>query len=237
MVFSVAKILLLFLLLGWLAGCSCSPYVIQPKQTPDNSPANRIYVVSHGWHTGLVVPASRLNQALPGLARRFGNSVFYEIGWGDKGFYQAKEITTGLTLQAMLWATGAIVHVVAVPRSPYESFPHSQVSDACVSEAELDSLITFLASSFSHDKSGQIIPLARGIYGDAHFYEGTGRYYLLNTCNKWTAKGLSSAGYDISPTFKLTAGSIMNYLAHHRRACPPSNSLLQASDGSVIHAY
>ena len=34
----------------------------------------------------------------------------------------------------------------------------------------------------------------------------------MNTCNRWTAKGLKSIGMDISPTLKLTAGSVMNYL-------------------------
>jgi hypothetical protein len=40
----------------------------------------------------------------------------------------------------------------------------------------------------------------------------------MNTCNKWTAKGLKSAGMDISPTFKLTADSIMDYLKEYRKA-------------------
>ncbi|MFB8829603.1 hypothetical protein ACE0DR_10225 [Azotobacter sp. CWF10] len=35
----------------------------------------------------------------------------------------------------------------------------------------------------------------------------------MNTCNKWTAKGLRSAGVDIFPAFKLTAGSIMKSIA------------------------
>lgn len=214
--------LLLLLTLAFLYGCSGLPYAIQPQHGTDIAAVNKIYTVSHGWHTGLVVPASKLNQSLPDLARRFGHPAFYELGWGDKGFYQAKEITTELTLQAMFWATGAIIHVVAVPRSPFESFPHSKISGACVSKEELDSLMIFLSNSFIRDESGHIIPLARGIYGDAQFYDGTGRYYLFNTCNKWTAKGLSSAGYDIWPTFKLTADSIMNYLADNPRDCPPA---------------
>jgi len=211
----------MLLLPGLLYGCSGAPYTVQPNKTTDNFPTHQIYIVSHGWHTGLVVPASALNKALPSLAQRFGSPAFYEIGWGDKGFYQAREITTGLTLQAMFWATGAIIHVVAVPDSPYRSFPNSSILEACITEDQLESLIAFLSNSFIRDESGQIIPLTRGLYGDAQFYEGVGRYSLLNTCNKWTAKGLISAGYDLLPTFKLTAGSIMDYLADHPRNCSP----------------
>jgi hypothetical protein len=39
----------------------------------------------------------------------------------------------------------------------------------------------------------------------------------MNTCNKWTAKGLKSAGMDISPMFKLTAGSVMSAVIENSR--------------------
>jgi len=180
---------------------------------------HRIYIANHGWHTGLVVPAAGLNRALPALAVRFGHPAFYEIGWGDKDFYQAKEITVGLALQAMLWSTGAVIHIVAVPDSPYESFPHSEILDTCISDAELASLALFISNSFLRDKTGQILSLAPGLYGDGQFYDGAGRFCILNTCNKWTAKGLRSAGHDVSPTLKLTASSVVDYLADNRREC------------------
>ncbi|MGF1760774.1 DUF2459 domain-containing protein, partial [Photobacterium sagamiensis] len=50
------------------------------------------------------------------------------------------------------------------------------------------------------------------------FYKGVGDYHLMNTCNQWTAKGLKSTGMDISPTFKLTAGSVMKYVAANNSA-------------------
>ncbi|MCV5148187.1 DUF2459 domain-containing protein, partial [Escherichia coli] len=67
-----------------------------------------MYIVSHGWHTGIVVPAANVNRVLPQLDARFAQPKWYEIGWGDKGFYQAQEITSSLTLQAMFWSTGAV---------------------------------------------------------------------------------------------------------------------------------
>ena len=63
-----------------------------------------------------------------------------------------------------------------------------------------------------------MVELESGIYGNSQFYKGVGDFYLMNTCNKWTAKGLKSAGMDISPTFKLTADSIMDYLKDYRQA-------------------
>lgn len=211
-----ARYLLLSLV---IAGCSGKPFVVEPE--PELSPirTHKISVVSHGWHAGLLIPGNELNRVIPQLKSRFGNPLFYEVGWGDKGFYQAQEITTGLTLQAMFWSEGAILHVVAVPQAPESYFAGEPLLSTCISDRELDSLIAFLANSFARDASGTVIDLKNGIYGDSEFYDGEGRYYLLNTCNKWTAKALRSSGLMINPALKLTAGSVMSYLESHRRAC------------------
>jgi len=208
----------LFLVLV-LSACSGKPYVVEPPSDGSGSRSTAVYVVSHGWHAGLVVPAERLNRIAPELKQRFGDVAYYEIGWGDKGFYQAQEITVGLTLQAMLWSQGAVLHVVGVPAAPAEYFSGSEVIETCLTGDELDALSRFVASSFVRDDGGGAVSLSKGIYGDSQFYDGVGRYYLLNTCNKWTAKALRSAGMDIAPTFRLTSGSVMGFLRSHGRAC------------------
>ena len=210
--------------LAMLAGCSTEPEIVRPAPatTNDTSRPLRAYVVSHGWHTGLIVPAMALNAQIPELAARFGTAIaFYEIGWGDKGFYQAKDITTGLTLRALFWSPGTVVHVSAVPVSPLESFPESEVVPLCVSQSQGDALNRFLSRSFSRDETGRLVPLSKGIYGDSQFYAAAGRYSVANTCNKWTAKGLVSAGFDLDPAFELTAGSVLNALrgSHAHPAC------------------
>jgi len=177
-------------------------------------------VVNHGWHTGLVLPAKEIQARLPGLKKRFRNTPFIEFGWGDKGFYQANEITTGLTFRAMFWSSGSVIHAVAVPDDVFQFFPNSDVQKICLSDAGASSLIDFIANSFSRNALGQIVEQKNGIYGDSQFYDGVGVYHLLNTCNKWTAKGLSSAGFDISTALKLTAGSVMNYVHDQINICP-----------------
>lgn len=211
---TIAMRLVAFILLAFaITACSGKPYVVEPTlESPDSIRSFPLYVVSHGWHTGLIIPANYLNQIIPDLKDRFGDAAYYEIGWGDKGFYQAQEITTGLTLQAMFWSEGAIMHVVAVPDSPEKYFGQSEVVGTCLTNGQISSLSTFVANSFSHDPQGHLIRLKPGIYGNSQFYDGEGRYYLLNTCNKWTAKGLQSAGVDISPTLSLTSGSVMSVI-------------------------
>ena len=195
-----------------LAGCSAKPYIVSSAKEFEVSGQNEVYVVSHGWHTGFVIPAPEIQGLIPELERQFGNTPYIEFGWGDKGFYQAKETTLGLTLRAIFWPTESVVHSVAVPQKVEEYFSNSEVAKLCLSDGELSALISFISSSFYRDKSGNLLELQKGIYGDSKFYSGVGDFYLMNTCNRWTAKGLKSIGMDISPTLKLTAGSVMNYL-------------------------
>jgi len=195
-----------------LAGCSSKPYIVSYAEEFEGSGQNEVYVVSHGWHTGFVIPAPEIQGVMPELERRFGNTPYIEFGWGDKGFYQAKETTLGLTLRAIFWPTESVVHSVAVPQKVEEYFSNSEVAKLCLNDGELSALIGFISSSFYRDRSGNLLELQKGIYGDSKFYSGVGDFYLMNTCNRWTAKGLKSIGMDISPTLKLTAGSVMNYL-------------------------
>ncbi len=209
---------LLFALLA-IYGCSAKPYVIEPDINADRSRTTRLYVVGHGWHVGLALAADELNPAIPGFKARFEGAQYYELGWGDEGFYQAREITSGVTLQAIIWSRGAVMHVAALPVSPDRYFHGSDVVDTCLNADEADALTRFLSSSFSHGVANQLIELKRGIYGDSQFYEAEGRYHLLNTSNKWAAKALKSAGMEISPTLKLTAGSVMEFVRANRKAC------------------
>ena len=185
---------------------------------------NTIFVVSHGWHTGFVVPSAEIQKHIPELGQRFKGSPYIEFGWGDKGFYQSKEITLGLTLRAIFWPTQSVVHAVAVPDYVESYFGGSKVERLCLNNEALDSLNRFISSSFYRESNRNIVELKQGIYGDSQFYQGVGDYYLMNTCNKWTAKGLESIGMESCPTFKLTASSIMNYLEDERSARTQLNS-------------
>jgi uncharacterized protein (TIGR02117 family) len=200
-----------------VSACSTKPHVV--KQTAISVPAPKeIYIVSHGWHTGFVVPASTIQSLLPQLRDRFPDTPYMEFGWGDKSYYQAEEATSGLTMRAIFWPTESVVHVVAVPERPDLHFSDDEAETLCLDNEQYALLISFIEHSFYKDSDGSIIKLKDGSYGDSHFYKGEGDYYLMNTCNTWTAKGLKSAGLSISPAFKITAGSIMGYLSKHNKA-------------------
>lgn len=204
---------------AWTFAPHVAPHTVENK-ADDGPKAHVAYVVSNGWHAGVVVPAGRINALLPELKKRFektnatsGDTAravnYYEIGWGDRGFYEAKEITTLMTVQAMFNSPGSVMHVVAV-HNPLRAFGKSQVIKFCLNEAQLASLEKFIVSSFATNTAGHIISRRPGLYGDSQFFEASGTYHFLNSCNTWAAKALRSAGFDIKPTFKLFANQVMN---------------------------
>jgi uncharacterized protein (TIGR02117 family) len=212
---------LLILALALLAGCTNAPQAIVFSPVANEPRPHRLFAVSHGWHVGLVLPATPLLARLPALKERFANASHFEIGWGDKGFYQSEEITASLILQAMFSSTGAVMHVVSLPPSadtPFDTFRGSEVVEFCASERELIALNAFVQQSFLKYPADQLIPMKPGIYGNSQFYEAAGRFHLFNTCNKWVAKGLASMGLDVDPTLALTASNVLKQLKSSGRA-------------------
>jgi uncharacterized protein (TIGR02117 family) len=208
------------------------------KQTEISVSGTReIYVVRQGWHTGFVVPSSTIQAQLPELYERFGNSPYLEFGWGDKRYYEADEITSGLTLQAIFWPTESVVHAVAIPERPDIHFTDSELETLCLDSRQYSLLIGFIENSFYKDNDGNIIKSKNDSDGNSQFYKGEGHYYSMNTCNNWTARGLKSAGLNISPTFKQTAGSIMGYLARHRDVHSACVSPVQILNHNALAGY
>ena len=80
-----------------LAACATEPNPVAPPVQADATRPHRIFVIAHDWHTGIALPTDALADELPFLRTRFKRAPYIEFGWGDKGFYQAAEITAGLT--------------------------------------------------------------------------------------------------------------------------------------------
>lgn len=193
-----------------LSSCATLPRAVDSQVPTEGRSNNRIYVASHGWHTGIILQPEHLNRHVPSLAERFPQADFYEIGWGDAGFYQANKITLKISLNAVFLPSETVVHLVGFQGDPVEYFSTSDVEEVSLTDEGMDRLGKFVASSFAKDLAGQPQKLGPGLYGDSQFYRGEGKYHLFNGCNKWTAKALRSGGVEINPLFKITSASVMD---------------------------
>src|SRR5262245_35825913 len=141
-------------LLKWVAWCVAVAAVLlgaaialtarpgDPTKYPPKTSGGRteIFLVSHGYHSGIVVPRSALatmagergQGALVAIATRFRTYPWIEFGWGEEEFYRnvptAGSLTIGLAARALLRPGNAsVMHVVGLSAPPIRSFPHSDV--------------------------------------------------------------------------------------------------------------
>ena len=155
------------------------------------SAAQRIWVVSNGWHSGIVLARADVPEAIiPEIAD-------FPFGWGDAEFYPAREAGLWLTLRAA-FPGPAVMHVSGLPDHPARIWPNVTILSFAVDAEALRRLLTFLRDSFDRAGAGRAVVTARGIYPFSLFYPATGRFHLLNTCNSWTAQALTAMGIGAS---------------------------------------
>ena len=168
-----------------------------------------IYVVGHGWHTGIVV---RRDDVPPGAwpeSGRFPGARFLEVGWGDRAFYESPDAGVSLALKAALASEASVLHVAGFDRTPAEYFPRAEIIAIELSSRGMESLSRFVSQAYARDAAGEPIELGPGLYPGSRFYAATGRYSLVNTCNSWIAEALRTGGCPITPIWAVTAGNLL----------------------------
>jgi uncharacterized protein (TIGR02117 family) len=189
------------------AACSAS-VPAPPPGAAGSDPA--IWVISHGWHTGIAVRTADIPTGVWPEHRDLGVAEHVEVGWGDRDFYMAPKGTPGLALRAAFGASGSVLHVVAFDGTVEQFFPGQDVVRVSISREGLGRLAAFVQAAYARDGAGAIVVLGPGQQGRSRFYASRERYFLLQTCNTWTARALREAGLPIAPRFVLTAGGLVN---------------------------
>ena len=191
---------------------SCTPATIEHSVGPACDPQESVYVVSHGWHAGIVVSRLDLLNFVPSLEKDFTSGEYLEIGWGDEQFYRAQTPTAGLAIRAVLWPTSTVIHVVAVPKSPRMQFSESEVIEISVPRAGYEQQLAYVAESFSTTPDKSIAGLGPGLYGDGWFYRAEGTFHAFNTCNTWVAKAIGRTGYPMRDQTVITVEPLLSQL-------------------------
>lgn len=181
-------------------------------------PAVTVHVVSHGWHSGIIVPAALADAHDWPVRREFPQARYFEVGWGDRAFYQATDPGGWMGLRALLWPSPGVLHIVALHEPPAAAFPGVPVVALRVSSAGAQRLAAAIAASHARGADGASIGLAPALYGQGRFYASVERFHLFATCNVWVARRLRDAGLDLRPPFALTPGMLYAQLKRHTQA-------------------
>ena len=168
-----------------------------PALTFAASAAHRIWVVSNGWHSGIVLARPDVPESVIPEIADFPQARFLEFGWGDAEFYPAREAGAWLALRAA-FPGPAVMHVAGLPDHPARIWPQVTILPFAMNAEALSRLLVFLRNSFDRAGAGRAAASARGIYPFSLFYPATGRFHLFNNCNTWTAQALTAMGLGAS---------------------------------------
>lgn len=107
------------------SGCAASINGACPVDAKE--PAKTIYLVSHGWHVGIVVKRVDIPDDVRLVHKDFSNAEYFETGWGDRDFYQTPRPHLGIALKAIFLPTPSVLHIVAFNDAVAAYFPHSEI--------------------------------------------------------------------------------------------------------------
>jgi uncharacterized protein (TIGR02117 family) len=190
------------------AGCLGAVKDLYPPKAAE--PSFEIIVVNNHWHTGLAMHRSMLSPTLSKLVARETSAEYIEIGWGDDGFYRSDAVTSGLTIQAVFFSRGSVLHVVEIPDEPRRYFEDFKVTlhPIRISQRGLDRLNAYLEKTFAQTDAGESVWLQAGWTPASSFYRARGRYGGFHTCNHWTADAVRSTGFPITPIYAFLADNV-----------------------------
>lgn len=170
-----------------------------------------IYVVTNGYHSGLILPVSEGGEDWSLIIRptdlpnsdNSGNWLLF--GWGDRAFYlntpNWSAVRPGTVVTALLGSDQSLVHVdhLADPREA----PDARAVQLTL--VEYRRLTAFIRASIALDQKGRGV--ASPGYGSRDvFYEAKGRYSALRTCNVWTGEALVAAGVKVGRWTPFSGG-------------------------------
>lgn len=182
-------------------------------------PDIKIYLISNGMHTDIVLPAQTYLFDWTNLVKfehtlsKQENFKYISFGWGDLGFYantpEWKDLTFKTGFKALFLRTPSAVHA---------TFLNTVVEDEdtktlYINREQYTKLVDYIKNTFEFDEAnGEVYPV-KGLhysYNDV-FYRARGSLHLFNTCNTWVNNALKEAGLRASLWTPFVEGIFLHY--------------------------
>lgn len=168
-----------------------------------------IYVVSHGWHAGIVINQGDVSKEWWPEQDAFPTARFLEVGWGDSAYYQHPDPGIGVLLRAGLLPTPGVLHVVGFTSDVTDYFSQSEVIRLEISKRGMEDLSRYIHDTYKGEYQHIPEPIGPGLYGKSYFYRARGTYHVFNNCNHWAARALREAHCPVSTRRSITVGMLL----------------------------
>jgi uncharacterized protein (TIGR02117 family) len=212
----VTRIALFALVAVVVAACTTASGV----PVADSPRDQRIYVTSNDWHTRLVVATDDLPVGLLPERADLAPAGWLAIGWGDQAYYPMPDPPRRLALKAAFLPSASVVHLIPMAAPP-RSFAGFEVLEIRVSGEGLGAMLAAIDAEFERQGQARAPIAAPGLYPESLFYPATGTFHIFNTCNRWVARKLQTAGVPIRAFGVITAEDLMRQLRPLAEASVP----------------
>ncbi len=174
-----------------------------PKQTCSQD--KQIYITTLGIHLDIVVPIDQVPAFLLHDAYINDSTTHLAFGWGERNFYLETptwgDLTLGNAARALLINSEPVMHITR-----YRKVKNDWKPLKLCEEAE-QALFRYIEDSFRKTTEQAWTEISsEGYSRHDFFFEATGRYNAINTCNTWLNNGMKSAGVKTSRWSPLTYG-------------------------------
>ena len=162
------------------------------------------WVVDHGWHTEIAIPAGQATGPLAVFRTMFPGAQTLSFGFGKRDFMTRADIGLSDLAAGVIPGAGTVrVSVQADPAQPRPA-PTIQVP---LTAGEWAALSGFLWASAAQP-GGNLAPVAAepGVVG--RFFASMSGYSLAYTCNAWTVDGLRQAGFEVGGPVVFPGGAM-----------------------------
>ncbi len=206
-----------------LAGCAGAPVCGGAAPGRDV-----VYVVDHGWHTDVGIPARELSGGATVFRTLFPAARAFVFGFGKRSFFTAKVETWREYLLGPFPGPGAIL-VTDLSVMPDAAYGPAATITLHLPQGGARALSVFLWRALAKDQAGGPRLIATGPYRGSRFYAAAATYTLGYTCNTWSADALRAAGTSVRPGGVIFAGQVMRR-ARRAEVCPlPADGRLAAA--------
>ena len=188
-----------------LAACATEP----APDCPVPKGKDAVYIVEHGWHTEIGIPATELRGGM-----RFFRSVFpgaraIMFGYGKKTFFTAPDPSLNEYILGP-FPGPAVIHAVGLYVLPPEAYPDKAVITLALPQDGGRKLSDFIWQDLTKDETGKPAVVSRSQNPDGMFYDAASEYNLFHTCNTWTVEALQAAGLPLSGDGVTFSGEAMD---------------------------
>ncbi len=198
-----------------------------PALYPGGTEARAVWVIDHGWHSGIALRASDLRAAavaigrenpdaahrLRSLAAEWPDAPWLEIGWGDRAVYletpTLEDLDLGDAAAAILWPTPSVLQVVPLWAPPDHAFARAGRVRLPLTDDGITRLAARLAETLGPGPRTRRPRIAPSLYGQGAFFEAAFGYHGLRTCNHWVSGVLRAAGVPSSWIASATSTGLL----------------------------